>query len=1011
MQPRAPIPPPNVTSFETGVKMASIECECGERIELNHDAGEINCPSCGKRYTMSVSAAEGSDTAKGNSSKPEIRNTPLSATMMQDLPAVTQFERPHGESIVEMASRLAPAVAAAGAMGVADPSQDMPAQGEQPRRNFFSSQPYHLTPGQRNDDDTVPNASAQTELNTGLRLLDRYEVQRKIGQGGMSTVYEAYDEVRGENVALKVLLPTLAANPVLQERFLQEGRLSSNFSHPNIARVYDLHQTPNGVFLSMELLQGSTLRHDMNRRHDQRQSFKPTEVLQLMEKICAALEVVHAEEVIHRDLKPENLWLGIDGSLKVMDFGIAREAARTAYTSGGRGSGTPYYIAPEQLAASPTIDGRADQYSVAIMMYELLTGELPQGAFVAPHEKNPEIPKKMSQAIFRALDADPANRFDNMQEFYEAAQFDAPKPLKFKVLNMLAQLSLIALGAFVFFRWGIPLLESKDIPVWATVGPKTVVEKNELKFNLRNPQTSELEGKLTYRLLSDAPIGAVIDASSGEFSWTPTEAQGPGEYSFTVMAVTEEDGDSPMIEERELQISVTENIDLPVISKPKTIDAKEHEPLVVSIEATDENVPQIGLRYELQSPPSGMSIDSRTGELTWTPSEKLGGNTVQVPLRVYLEGDDNDSKYSESMVRFRVDETIDAPVVTSPDRIHGVVDQPSNFRVTVLDSNVPEIDDYFRLKGGDKIGMSVDPRTGEIFWTPTAQQMEEDLEVILQVVLDQGQKSEVLSEQLITVSASGSIDEDQLGSTEDTPPLISDTIGGGGFGGGSGGVIVQRPTGSNHGTGHGSAPVHGSPFPSNNKPNRPGGGNNRPGGSNNRPNNGQGGRQDRDEKIKQIVDLVKKYKEKKKQKDLQDLINSGGHLRDKLKQTSGQQAKPSTRPFPVQGIQLQDLKRKTQNKSGWSTLQKKSSSSSSNQSTTNRSNSRGTSASKSNNSWSRVNNNVQQWSSRNRSSNSRSQSSQSNSRNKSRNGQNNNSKSSSDKWKDLKQLQSSFRNR
>jgi hypothetical protein len=138
------------------------------------------------------------------------------------------------------------------------------------------------------------SASETVSLQPGTRLLDRYEIIRKLGQGGMSLVYEATDEVRNEAVALKVLLPSLAAKPKLQQRFLQEGRLASNFSHPNIARVYDLHQVDQLVMLSMELLHGSTLRHDMERRKSQRQTYRPAEVAKIVEQIGQALSVVHA---------------------------------------------------------------------------------------------------------------------------------------------------------------------------------------------------------------------------------------------------------------------------------------------------------------------------------------------------------------------------------------------------------------------------------------------------------------------------------------------------------------------------------------------------------------------------------------------------------------------------------------------------------------------------------------------------------------------------------------------
>ena len=530
--------------------------------------------------------------------------------MIEDLPVVTQFQQSLGYSIVSMnpgeGAIDTPMVGLVGADGTTpDIHQSMP------------SGTNDIDTKSTNKSDTRPLTGAPTTLSAGLRLLDRYEIHRKIGQGGMSTVYEAFDEVRNEKVALKVLLPNLAQQPTLQERFLQEGRLASNFSHANIARVYDLHQTDSMIFLSMELLNGSTLRHDMNRRKNQRQAYRPVEVLTMMRDVCSALEVVHADGVVHRDLKPENLWLDLDGSVKIMDFGIARDSTGTAYTTGGRGSGTPYYIAPEQLAASPTMDARADQYSVAIIMHELLTGELPQGAIVPPHEKNRDVPKKMSQAIFQALDSDPTKRFATIAEFCAAAQFRLEKTWWEKLLMPLAAMLLIVAGGAAFVRWGAPLFQKEVSPVWEPLAAQQVVERNELKFSVRSSLCTLDQQSLSFKLLADAPVGATLDAKTGDFVWTPTEAQGPADYIFTVMAVVEEEGRAPVVTERSLSISVSEERHVPIFESPVVAEGLEHENLKLPLVASDPNLPAIGLRYELLEPPTGMKIDAQTGVVSW----------------------------------------------------------------------------------------------------------------------------------------------------------------------------------------------------------------------------------------------------------------------------------------------------------------------------------------------------------------------------------------------------------
>ena len=354
---------------------------------------------------------------------PNSPAAPLSASMIHDLPIITQFEEHAAQSII---TSNAPSLVS----------------GERVKATHTSRRrrKTRAKSNREGGEDAV--------FQPGDRLVDRYEVVNKIGQGGMSLVYEAFDEVRNEHVALKVLLPSLAASSRMQDRFLQEGRIASNFSHPHIARVFDLHQTESLFMLSMELLHGSTVRHDMERRKTQRQAYRPSEVLTTIQQVSLALDVVHSANVIHRDLKPENLWMGLDETVKIMDFGIARDASRVAHTTGLRGSGTPYYIAPEQLSASAHLDHRADQYSLGVIAYEMLTGSIPQGAVRAPHEINPEVPRKLSMAIFRAINSDPAKRFSSVKAFAEAARFTTGTPWWVRAGMLAGGTGLIAGTAF-----------------------------------------------------------------------------------------------------------------------------------------------------------------------------------------------------------------------------------------------------------------------------------------------------------------------------------------------------------------------------------------------------------------------------------------------------------------------------------------------------------------------------------------------------------------------------------
>lgn len=268
--------------------------------------------------------------------------------------------------------------------------------------------------------DRPQRGDAGGNLAAGQVLLDRYQISELVGRGGMSEVYAAKDKVRRERIALKVLLPELRSDPKATERFVREGRMASSFSHPHIARVFDLQQTPAFPFLTMELLQGTSLRQEFERRAKHRQTFSPKEALSLLRQLGSALTVVH-QRAIHRDVKPDNIWATPNGKYKLMDFGIASELNQDAFVPTLNVSGSAYYMAPEQLHGRGPLTGQADQYAMGVVLYEALTGTLPQGASAAPHEIDQNIPKPLSQAVMKALSPAPELRHASMDAFLEAA--------------------------------------------------------------------------------------------------------------------------------------------------------------------------------------------------------------------------------------------------------------------------------------------------------------------------------------------------------------------------------------------------------------------------------------------------------------------------------------------------------------------------------------------------------------------------------------------------------------
>ncbi len=271
--------------------------------------------------------------------------------------------------------------------------------------------------------------STDSALVTGQRFADRYEVLATIGEGGMGMVYHARDEELGEDVAIKTLRPELVSNPVVIERFKRETRLARKITHKNVVRTHDFGEWRNVYFLTMEYVEGMTVRDLI----DQRGHLSPSATLAIARQLVDSLAVAHDVGVVHRDIKPQNMLLDQEGVLKVMDFGIARLAERTSdLTEAGLTLGTPSYMPPEQLLGDD-IDGRCDLYAVGVVLYECLTGHLPfeaQSAVsliakvlneepVAPNAIRNDIPPAFSALIMKLLSKAADERIQTAPELAE----------------------------------------------------------------------------------------------------------------------------------------------------------------------------------------------------------------------------------------------------------------------------------------------------------------------------------------------------------------------------------------------------------------------------------------------------------------------------------------------------------------------------------------------------------------------------------------------------------------
>jgi tRNA A-37 threonylcarbamoyl transferase component Bud32/MFS family permease len=246
------------------------------------------------------------------------------------------------------------------------------------------------------------------------RLFPDLEIFECLGQGGMGVVYKARQKQLDRLVALKVMKADTAKDPAFAERFTREARALAKLDHPNIVSVFDFGQTEGRFFLLMEHVDGTNLRQVIRTK-----SMAPKEALHIVPEICQALQYAHDQGVVHRDIKPENILIDKSGRVMIADFGLAKligpgESDYTL-TQHGMSMGTPRYMAPEQMDNPQEVDHRADIYSLGVVFYELLTGEVPMGRFAPPSQKV-EVDVRLDEVVLRSLAREPELRFQNVSD-------------------------------------------------------------------------------------------------------------------------------------------------------------------------------------------------------------------------------------------------------------------------------------------------------------------------------------------------------------------------------------------------------------------------------------------------------------------------------------------------------------------------------------------------------------------------------------------------------------------
>jgi predicted Ser/Thr protein kinase len=240
------------------------------------------------------------------------------------------------------------------------------------------------------------------------------EIAELLGQGGMGAVYRARQRGLDRPVALKILPPQAAGDPAFAERFTREARSLARLSHPHIVTVYESGKTGDFYYFIMEFVDGVDLRRLLRDR-----KLKPEEALKLVPQICEALQYAHEEGVVHRDIKPENILLDRKGRIKIADFGLAKllvpEPSQFTLTSVNQVMGTLRYMAPEQMERPQEVDHRADIFSLGVVFYEMLTGELPVGRFELPSRKV-QVDVRLDEVVLRALENRPERRYQHASD-------------------------------------------------------------------------------------------------------------------------------------------------------------------------------------------------------------------------------------------------------------------------------------------------------------------------------------------------------------------------------------------------------------------------------------------------------------------------------------------------------------------------------------------------------------------------------------------------------------------
>ena len=268
------------------------------------------------------------------------------------------------------------------------------------------------------------------DTHRGQRQIGNYDLLDLIAEGGMGAVYKGRNRATGEVVAIKIIPPETARNPLMLKRFEQEFKAASLLDHPNVVKALDYCGTGPTPFLVMEYVDGESL----GQRTERDGAIPEVEAVRLLSQVCEGLHRAHKQGLIHRDVKPDNILVTTDGVAKLTDLGLVKDMeGEMNLTRTGRGLGTPHFMAPEQFRNAKAADVRCDVYSLGATLYAMVTGVTPfantspldcwmkktKDEFPEPRALNPDVSDRVNWAICRAMSCDPANRPASCRELME----------------------------------------------------------------------------------------------------------------------------------------------------------------------------------------------------------------------------------------------------------------------------------------------------------------------------------------------------------------------------------------------------------------------------------------------------------------------------------------------------------------------------------------------------------------------------------------------------------------